>query len=107
MRQYRIRKDDKVKVTTGKDKDKVGKVLKILRKKDCVLVEKVNMVKRHTKPNPHKRTQGGIMDKEMPIHISNVVLICDKCHEATRVGYRQTEDGRKNRFCKKCNEIMD
>ena len=107
MKQYRIRKNDKVKVTVGKDKDKVGKVLKILKKKDTVLVEKINMVKRHTKPNPYQKQQGGILDKEMPIHISNVMVVCDKCKEATRVGYRKTDDGKKMRFCKKCNENMD
>ncbi len=107
MKQYRIRKDDKVTITTGKDKGKVGKVLKILRKKDCVLVEKINMVKRHTKPNPYKKEQGGILEKEMPIHVSNVMVVCNACTEGTRVGYRLTEDGKKVRFCKKCNEIMD
>ena len=107
MKQYRIRKNDKVKITVGKDKDKVGKVLKILKKKDSVLVEKVNMAKRPTTPNPYAKQQGGILEKEMPIHISNVMVICDKCTEATRVGYRATEDGKKVRFCKKCNENMD
>ena len=107
MKQFRVRKNDKVKITVGKDKDKVGKVLKILKKKDAVLVEKVNMVKRHTKPNPYAKQQGGILEKEMPINISNVMVVCDKCTEATRVGYRTTEDGKKVRFCKKCNENMD
>ena len=107
MKQYRIRKNDKVKITVGKDKDKIGTVLKILKKKDAVLVEKINVVKRHTKPNPYAKQQGGILDKEMPIHISNVMVVCDKCKEATRVGYRKTDDGKKMRFCKKCNENMD
>jgi large subunit ribosomal protein L24 len=107
MQQYRIRKDDKVAVTTGKDKGKIGKVLKILRKKDRILVEKINLVKRHTKPNPYQKQQGGIIEKEMPIHVSNVMVVCSACTEPTRVGYRQTEDGKKVRFCKKCNEIMD
>ncbi|CAK7048340.1 MAG: 50S ribosomal protein L24 [Desulfovibrio sp.] len=107
MKQYRIRKNDKVKVTVGKDKDKVGKVLKILKKKDKVLVEGVNIAKRHTKPNPYAKQQGGILEKEMPIHISNVMVVCDKCNEAARIGYRTTDDDKKVRFCKKCNENMD
>jgi large subunit ribosomal protein L24 len=107
MKQYLIHKNDKVKITVGKDKDKVGKVLKILKKKDAVLVEGINIAKRHTKPNPYAKQQGGIIEKEMPIHISNVMVVCDKCNEATRVGYRKTDDDTKVRFCKKCNENMD
>lgn len=107
MKQYRIRKNDKVKITVGKDKNKIGKVLKILKKKDSVLVEGVNIAKRHTKPNPYAKQQGGILEKEMPVHISNVMVVCDKCNEAARVGYRKTDDDKKVRFCKKCNENMD
>lgn len=107
MQKYKIRKDDKVMVISGKDKGKVGKVLKILRKKDRVLVEKVNMVKRHTKANPYAKTPGGIVEKESPLHISNVALLCDSCAKPTRVGYKVTEDGKKVRFCKKCNQDID
>ncbi|WP_029893997.1 50S ribosomal protein L24 [Desulfohalovibrio reitneri] len=103
---YRVRKDDKVQVIAGKDKGKVGKVLRVLKKKDRVLVEKVNMVKRHTKGNPYTGQQGGIQEKEAPLHISNVAVICDSCTNPTRVGYRYTEDGDKVRYCKKCNEII-
>lgn len=106
MKQFRIRKDDKVVVIAGKDKGKIGKVLKVLRKKDGVLVEKVNMVKRHMRANPYRQQPGGIIDKEMPVDISNVMLMCDACAKATKVGYRYTEDGKKVRFCKKCNEII-
>lgn len=106
MKQYRIRKDDKVIVITGKDAGKIGKVLKVLRKKDRVLVEKVNMVKRHMRANPYLKQPGGIMDKEMPLHVSNLMLMCSACTKATRVGYRYTEDGTKVRFCKKCNEVI-
>lgn len=107
MKGTRIHKDDKVMVVAGKDKGKIGKVLKVLRKKDRILVEKVNMVKRHTKANPYAQQAGGIIEKEAPIHASNVMLMCDACATATRVGYRHTEDGKKVRFCKKCNEIVD
>ena len=74
MKMYRIRKDDKVMVIAGKDAGKIGKVLKILRKKDRVLVEKTNMVKRHMRPNPYAQQPGGIVEKEMPIHVSNLWL---------------------------------
>lgn len=107
MKQFRIRKDDKVMVISGKDTGKIGKVLKVLRKKDRVLVEKVNVAKRHTRANPYLQQPGGIVDKEMPIHISNVQVMCDACAKPTKVGYRYTEDGKKVRFCKKCNEILD
>ncbi|MDR2726642.1 MAG: 50S ribosomal protein L24 [Deltaproteobacteria bacterium] len=106
MKQFRIRKDDKVMVIAGKDKGKVGKVLKILRKHDRVVVEKVNMVKRHTKPNPYRREAGGIVDKEMPIHLSNLMVVCSTCTAPTRVGYKYAEDGTKHRFCKKCNATL-
>lgn len=106
MKQFRIHKDDKVQVIAGKDKGKIGKVLKILRKHDRVLVEKVNLVKRHTRGNPYSGQQGGIVEKEAPIHISNLAVVCDACAKPTRVGYKYTEDGKKVRFCKKCNEII-
>ncbi len=106
MKQYRIRKDDKVMVTTGKDAGKIGKVLKILRKKDKVLVEKINVAKRHMRANPYAQQPGGIVEKEMPIHVSNVKVVCEACAAPTRVGYKHIEDGKKVRFCKKCNEVM-
>ncbi len=107
MKQFRIHKDDKVVVVAGKDAGKIGKVVKILRKSDRIVVEKVNMVKRHVRPNPYRQQPGGIIEKEMPLHISNVMVVCDACAKPTKVGYRYTEDGKKVRFCKKCNEIID
>jgi large subunit ribosomal protein L24 len=105
MQHIRIRKDDRVMVTVGKDKGKIGKILRVLRKKDRVVVEKVNMVKRHTRPNPYKQQTGGIVEKEMPIHVSNVMVMCDACASPTRVGYREEGD-KKVRFCKKCNKTI-
>lgn len=102
----KLRKDDKVVVIAGKDKGKIGKILKVYKKKDAVLVEKVNVVKRHTKANPYANQPGGIVEKEAPIHVSNVQAVCDACTKPTRVGYKKTEDGKKVRFCKKCNEIF-
>jgi len=110
MKSFRIRKNDKVKVITGKDAGKVGKVLRILRKKDAVIVEKANIAKRHTKPNQYNNQKGGILDKEMPIPISNVMVLCSACGKATRVGYKYIDsDGKqkKVRFCKKCHEVME
>jgi len=105
MAHARIRKEDKVLVIAGKDKGKIAKVLKVLNKHQTILVEKVNMVKRHVKPNPYRREPGGIVDKEMPMDISNVQVVCGSCSAATRVGYRY-DDGKKNRFCKKCNATL-
>jgi large subunit ribosomal protein L24 len=106
MKKYRIRKEDKVMVIAGKDKGKIGKVLKLMPKSDRILVEKVNMVKRHTKGNPYSGQAGGIVEKEAPLAVSNVALMCDSCAKPTRVGYRYTEDGKKIRFCKKCNQVI-
>jgi len=102
----KILQNDKVMVITGKDKNKIGKVLKVLRKKDKVLVEGINKVKRHVKPNPYRNEPGGIVEKEAPIHISNVALVCESCSKPTRVGFKITEDGKKVRYCKKCNETI-
>ncbi|MEI6152588.1 MAG: 50S ribosomal protein L24 [Deltaproteobacteria bacterium] len=102
---YHVRKDDLVMVTTGKDKGKTGKVLRIHKKKDRLVVEKVNMVKRHVKPS--QKTKGGIMEKEGLIHVSNVMIYCEKCSKPVRVGNKLLEDGKKIRFCKKCNEAVD
>ena len=100
----KIRNNDKVMIISGKDKSKVGKVVKILKDKNKVLVEGLNMVKRHVKPNPYKQEQGGIKDMETPVHISNVKVICDACTNPTKIGYRHTEDDKKIRYCKKCDE---
>ena len=101
-----IKKNDKVIVRAGKEKEKIGTVLKIDAEKSRALVEKINMVKRHTRPGG-KNAQGGIIEKEASIHISNLMLVCNKCAEPTRIGKRVLEDGSKVRFCKKCNELLD
>jgi large subunit ribosomal protein L24 len=101
-----IRKDDKVKVIAGKDKGKVGKVLKVINKKNRLLVENINIVKRHTKPNAQNR-QGGILESEAPIHWSNVMLMCNKCIEPVRVKKKALDDGKTVRICAKCSEIID
>ena len=101
-----IRKNDKVMVITGREKGKIGTVLKVIPRKDRAVVEKLNMVKRHTRAGG-KSAQGGIIEKESPIHVSNLMLVCGKCAEPARVGKKVLEDGSKVRFCKKCGEIMD
>ncbi len=101
-----IRKNDKVMVIAGREKGKIGTVLKVIPRKDRAIVEKLNMVKRHTRAGG-KSAQGGIIEKESPIHVSNLMLVCGKCAEPARVGKKVLEDGSKVRFCKKCGEIMD
>jgi len=101
-----IKKDDKVKVVAGKDKGKIGKVLKIINKKNRVLVENINIVKCHVKPNAQNR-QGGIVEKEAPIHLSNVMVMCNSCIKPVRIKMQTLEDGKKVRVCKKCNESID
>ncbi len=103
----RVVKNDTIKVVSGKYKGKISKVLKVFPDKDRVIVEGVNIIKKHTRPS-QKNTQGGIVEKEAPIHISNVVLVCSKCNKPTRVGYRFLDDGSKVRFCKNndCGEII-
>jgi large subunit ribosomal protein L24 len=102
----RFKKEDKVKVITGKDQGKIGKILKVYRKKDRVLVEKVNMMKRHTRPGPKSR-QGGIVESEAPIQWSNVMLLCGKCMKPVRIKMKELEDGKKVRACSRCSEIID
>lgn len=101
-----IKKDDKVKVITGKDKGKIGKVLKTMRKKERILVENINIVKRHTRPTATNR-QGGIVESEAPIQWSNVMLMCNKCLSPVRIQMQKLDDGKKVRICRKCNEIID
>ena len=103
MRKIKIRKDDKVRIITGENKGSEGKILKVLKNKKKVLVEGVNIVKKHTKPNS-KNPQGGIIEKESPVDISNLSLISSD-GQTTRLGYR-FEDGKKVRYSKKNNEII-
>jgi large subunit ribosomal protein L24 len=101
-----IKKNDTVVVMTGKEKGKKGRVLIVNPSKDSVLIEKINMIKKHMKPT-RKYTQGGIIEKEAPIQVSNVMLVCPKCTKPTRIGTSVLQDGRKLRMCKKCREVID
>ncbi|HOK05957.1 MAG TPA: 50S ribosomal protein L24 [Syntrophales bacterium] len=101
----KLKKGDLVKVIAGKEKGKTGKIMKILREKDKVIVEKLNFVKRHQRPTA--KVKGGIVEKEGPIHVSNVAYMCNKCDAPVRIGFKVLEDGKKVRICRKCKEILD
>jgi len=100
----KIKKDDEVIVITGKDKGKKGKVLKVLEEK--LIVSGINIVKRHTKPNPNKGEQGGIVEKEAAIQVSNVAIYNPQTQKADRVGFKVQEDGNKVRYFKSTNEVI-
>lgn len=106
LRKSRIRKGDTVVVITGRDRGKTGKVLSVDLRAGKVVVEKLNIVKRHTKPN-QKVKQGGILEREAPLQISNVMFFCPVTQKPTRVGVRTQEDGRRVRFSKKSNETVE
>ena len=102
----KIRKNDTVLVIAGKDKGKKGKVRFAHPKDERLLVEDVNFIKRHTRARGQVK-QAGIIEREAPIHVSNVMLLCGKCNHSTRVGFRFLKDGRKVRFCHSCGEVID
>ena len=103
----KLKKGDQVIVLAGKDKGKQGVILNVLKEEDKVIVENVNMVKRHTKGNPMQGVPGGIVEKEKPIHVSNVAIWNAAEGKADRIGYRHLEDGKKVRFFKSNNEVVD
>jgi len=105
MAKFKIKKGDKVVVLAGRDKGKSGEVLRMVRDENRVVVQGVNMMKRHTAPRPGE--PGGIVEREAAIHVSNVAHVDPKSQQATRVGYRFLEDGRKVRFAKRSGEILD
>ena len=102
----KIRKNDTVLVIAGKDKGKKGKVRFAYPKKNRILVEGINFIKKHSRARGQVR-QAGIIDLEAPIHTSNVMLLCQKCNHPTRIGFTFLEDGRKVRICRACNEVID
>ena len=102
----KIRKNDNVLIVAGKERGKKGKVRKVLPKSDSVIVEGLNLIKRHSKTKGKTR-QAGIIELEGPIHVSNVMLICNKCSKPVRLGDRVLEDGKKARYCLSCAEIID
>jgi large subunit ribosomal protein L24 len=109
MEKPKIKKGDQVRVVSGKETGKSGKVMRVDREHHRVFVERLNLMKKHTKPHPKKNPQGGIIEREAPIDISNVMLICPACGEPTRVGYHVHDDGRKVRACRReaCGQDID
>jgi len=107
MPRVHIKKSDTVYVLSGKDRGKTGKVLKVFLNKDRAVVEGLNYIHKHTRPNPQKNVKGGILPKESPIHLSNLMVVCKRCNKHSRVGFSVMQDGRKVRICKNCNELLD
>jgi large subunit ribosomal protein L24 len=101
-----IRKNDTVMVIVGKEKGKSGRVLRVIPEKNGAIVEKLNFIKRHARPSRQFR-QGGIIQKEAPLAISNLMLVCPKCNKPVRIGKKSLENGKKARICRKCEELLD
>ncbi|GBE36241.1 50S ribosomal protein L24 [bacterium BMS3Bbin07] len=102
----KIKKSDKVIVISGKEKGKQGRILSIMPKKNRVIIERVNMIKRHMKPS-RQYSQGGIIEKEGTLHISKIMLVCPRCQKPSRISNHILDDGRKVRLCKRCKEVID
>jgi len=101
----KIKKGDQVMVITGRDKGKTGEIKRVLRAENRVVVQGVNMAQRHQRQTPSQ--QGGIISKELPIHVSNVMIVCGACGKATRIGHNVLADGKKVRICRSCNSSLD
>ena len=102
-----IRKGDQVRVISGRDRGKSGRVLSVNPRKNTVVVEHANIIKRHTRPNPAKNIKGGIVEKEAAINVSNVMVICPSCGKHTRIGHTLLPDGTKMRSCRHCKTTLD
>ena len=106
MASLSVKRGDTVAVIAGRERGKRGKVLWLIPERSRVVVEKVNMIKRHQRPT-QKLRQGGIIEREGPLHISNVMVVCPKCDRPSRTGIQQLADGKKVRICKRCQETID
>ena len=102
-----VRKNDNVVVITGKDRGKRGRVLKVVPARNRLVIEGVNFIKRHTRPNPQRNIKGGVVEREGSVHASNVQVICPECSAPTRIGHQLLGDGRKIRICRKCDGAVD
>lgn len=107
MQKVRIRKNDEVLVVTGKDRGVKGKVLKIFPAKGTAIVERINMVKKHTRANPQKQIQGGILEREAPIGLAKLKVVCPECGKPTRIGKKRLEDGSGARVCRRCGATFN
>ena len=103
MNKLKVKKNDQVLVTAGKDRGARGRVLRVLASNGKAIVERVNMIKRHIRPNPNKGIQGGILEREAPIQIANLRVICPECGKPSRLGRKRLDDGRGVRMCKSCD----
>ena len=103
MNKLKVKKNDQVLVTSGKDRGARGRVLRVLANEGKAIVERVNMMKRHTRPNPNKGVQGGILEREAPVQVSNLRVICPECGKPSRLGRKRLDDGRGVRMCKSCD----
>jgi large subunit ribosomal protein L24 len=106
VQRFHIKKNDLIMVTQGKEKGKSGRVLRVLPEKKKVIIEKINFIKRHTRPHGQQR-RGGILEKEAPLHLSNVMLLCEKCNKPVRIKHQTVEGGKKVRVCHRCGESFD
>ena len=106
-RSYSLKKNDNVVVISGRDRGKRGRVLRVIPDKARVVVEGVNFIKRHTRPNPQRNIKGGIVEREAALAAANVQLVCPECSRPTRVGRRLLDDGRRVRVCRKCDGVVD
>jgi large subunit ribosomal protein L24 len=102
-----IRKGDTVHVMSGRDVGKSGRVLSVNPRNNTLIVEHAHLIKRHTRPNPAKNIKGGIVEREAPIHVSNVMIVCTSCNKHTRIGHNVQPDGTKVRVCKRCGTTLD
>jgi len=102
----RVKRNDSVMIIAGKERGKVGKVLRVLPAENRVMVERLNLVKRHLKPRG-PQSPGGVLEKEAPLHLSNVMPMCERCNAPVRVGHRILEDHSKARVCRRCGELLD
>jgi large subunit ribosomal protein L24 len=102
-----IRHGDTVKIISGRDKGKTGRILTVDPEKRRVTVEHANIIKKHTRPNPSKNIRGGILDKEGPIDVSNVMILCPSCNKHARIGTKIVSDGTKARSCRRCGTVLE
>jgi large subunit ribosomal protein L24 len=105
-RKVHVKKNDQVLVTAGRDRGSRGRVMRVLPAEGKAIVERVNMVKRHTRPNPQQGIQGGILEREAPIQLSNLMVICPECGKPSRLGRTRLDDGSGARVCKRCGATL-
>ncbi len=106
MPKVKVKKNDQVVVLTGRDRGAKGKVLRVHPGAATAIVERINLVKKHTRPNPQRQIQGGVLEREAPIRLSKLMVICPECGKPTRLGRKRLEDGRGVRVCKKCDATL-